>query len=80
MTVPKGLEAVLKIDPEIMHGALCFTETRVPLTVFLDNLKEGVGLTEFLANYPSVKREQAEAVLDWESNAIRQAAGLQLAA
>lgn len=80
MTVPKGLEDVLKIDPEIMHGALCFAGTRVPLTVFLDNLKEGVGLAEFLANYPSVERQQAEAVLDWENRAIREAAGLRLVA
>ena len=79
MTIPKGLEGVLRIDPEIMHGALCFAGTRVPLTIFLDNLQEGVGLKEFLANYPSVEKEQAEAVLDWENNAIRQAAGLQFA-
>jgi len=78
MTVPKGLESVLKIDPQIMHGALCFAGTRVPLTVFLDNLKEGVGLPDFLRNYPSITREQAEAVLEWENTAIRQAAGLQL--
>ena len=77
MTVPEGLETVLKIDDEIMHGALCFSGTRVPLTVFLDNLTEGVGMDEFLANYPSVTREQAQAVLDWESQAIREAAGLQ---
>jgi uncharacterized protein (DUF433 family) len=79
MTVPKGLEHVLKINPQIMHGDLCFAGTRVPLTVFLDNLKEGVGLHEFLTNYPSITREQVEAVLDWEGNAIKQAAGFQLA-
>lgn len=78
MTVPTGLESVLTIDPEIMHGALCFKGTRVSLTVFLDNLKEGVGLHEFLENYPSITREQVEAVLEWENSAIREAAGLQL--
>ncbi|MBS1718868.1 MAG: DUF433 domain-containing protein [Armatimonadetes bacterium] len=79
MTIPRGLEHVLNIDPEIMHGTLCFTGTRVPLTVLLDSLAEGIGLKEFLASYPSVTKEQAEAVLSWENNAIRQAAGLQLA-
>jgi uncharacterized protein (DUF433 family) len=77
MTVPEGLEHVLKVDAEIMHGALCFDGTRVPLTIFLDNLKEGVGLHDFLANYPSITRDQVEAVLEWENRAIRQAAGLQ---
>jgi len=78
MTVPKGLENILKIDPRIMHGDICFSGTRVPLTVFLDNLEEGMGMNEFLIHYPSIAREQAEAVLKWTSNAIREAAGLSL--
>jgi uncharacterized protein (DUF433 family) len=78
MTVPAGLEQVLKIDPEIMHGKLCFAGTRVPLTIYLDNLADGMGVDEFLENYPSVSRAQVTAVLEWENRAIRQAAGLQL--
>jgi uncharacterized protein (DUF433 family) len=78
MTIPPGLERTLKIDPNIMHGALCFTGTRIPVTVFLDNLAEGMGMEEFLTEYPTVTKEQAEAVLRWENNALRQAAGLQL--
>lgn len=78
-TVPRGLEGVLRIDPEIMHGALCFAGTRIPLTVFLDNLKEGMSVDEFLSDYTSVTREQAQAVLAWEDKTLRQAAGLELA-
>jgi uncharacterized protein (DUF433 family) len=80
MSVPDGLECVLKIDPQIMHGKICFAGTRVPLTIFLDNLKDGMGVDEFLINYPSIQKEQALAVLEWETNAIRRAAGLQLVA
>jgi len=79
MTIPKGLEHVCNINPKIMHGQICFAGTRVPLTIFLDNLKDGMGVDEFLVNYPSIQREHAEAVLEWESTAIRIAAGLQLA-
>ena len=78
MTIPSGLERVLKIDPNIMYGAVCFTGTRIPVTVFLDNLAEGMGMEEFLAEYPTITRTQAEAVLRWENNAFRTAAGLQL--
>lgn len=74
--IPSGLEHVLKIDPQIMHGAVCFSGTRVPLTVFLDNLEEGMGTEEFLGMYPSVTREQVSAILEWENSAIREAAGL----
>jgi len=73
MTVPKGLESVLKIDPEIMHGKLCFASTRIPLTIFLANLKDGMGIDEFLVNYPTISREQAVSVLAWENTAIQQA-------
>jgi len=79
MTIPQGLEDVLKIHPEIMHGAVCFAGTRIPLTVFLDNLKEGMTVAEFLSDYSTISKEQVDAVLDWEDKAIRQAAGLKLA-
>jgi uncharacterized protein (DUF433 family) len=77
MTIPAELKSVLKSDPEIMHGKLCFTGTRVPLTVLLDNLEEGMGLDEFVEEYPSVSREQAFAVLRWEQQQTRKAIGLE---
>jgi uncharacterized protein (DUF433 family) len=79
MTVPKGLEGGLKINSEVMHGALCFSGTRIPLCVFLDNLKEGMTVNEFLTDYSTITREQVNAVLAWEDRAIRQATGPQLA-
>lgn len=63
MNVPKGLESTLSVDPEIMHGDVCFTGTRVPVTVLLDNISEGMGLDEFLHHYPTVSRDQALAVI-----------------
>jgi uncharacterized protein (DUF433 family) len=79
VSVPQGLEGVLSIDPEIMHGDLCFAGTRVPLTVFLDNEEAGVSVEEFSQNYPSVKLAHIQAVIEWKNAAIRQAAGLQRA-
>lgn len=78
MTIPRGLEHVLKIDPRIMHGALCFAGTRVPLTIFLDNMAGGMSLEDFSRNYPTISREQIKAVIEWEKAAIRQATGLHL--
>lgn len=76
MTVPKGLEHILKIDPYIMHGDLCFAGTRVPLSIFLDNLEGGVSLEDFSRNYPSISKDQRQAVIEWKNDALRQAAGL----
>ncbi|MCG9893939.1 MAG: DUF433 domain-containing protein, partial [Fimbriimonadaceae bacterium] len=55
----------LSIDPEVMHGDLCFAGTRVPLSVFLDNVEAGASLEEFLENYPSVSPEHVRAVNVW---------------
>jgi uncharacterized protein (DUF433 family) len=56
-------------DPEVMGGTPVFRGTRVPVKYLLDWLGGGYKLDEFLDNYPSVSREQAEAVLnlanDW---------------
>ena len=76
MRIPTGLEDVLSIDPEVMHGKLCFRGTRVPLRVLLDNLEEGMGVNEFLIQYPSVTRDQALSVVVWEQNAVRRDAEL----
>lgn len=76
MVIPTGLESILRIDPDILHGKLCFAGTRVPLSIFLDNLAEGMGIEEFLENYPSVSREQVQAVVAWGNGILREAAGL----
>jgi uncharacterized protein (DUF433 family) len=50
-----------------MHGTPCFTGTRVPLTIFLDNMADGMSLEDFSRNYPSITREQIRAVIEWEN-------------
>lgn len=76
MSIPAELEDVLNVNPSIMHGKHCFRGTRVPLTVLLDNLEEGMGLDEFVEEYPSVTREQTGAVIKWEQEALKRAVGL----
>ena len=61
--IPLGLERFLSIDPEVMNGEFCFTGTRVPLAVLLDNLDDGMGIEEFVEEYPSVSKQQALTVV-----------------
>lgn len=51
-------------DPEIMGGTPVFVGTRVPAQTLLDYLESGDTLDAFLADFPSVTREQAIATLD----------------
>jgi uncharacterized protein (DUF433 family) len=50
-------------DPEILGGKPVFAGTRVPVEALWNNLADGASLDEFLEWFPTVSREQAEAVL-----------------
>jgi uncharacterized protein (DUF433 family) len=64
------MEAVMKLtdvlssDPEIVSGAVVFKGTRVPVDALFENLAAGMSLEEFFYNFPTVEREQVEAVLN----------------
>ena len=54
----------IQSDPEIMGGTPVFAGTRVPAKALIDYLEGGHSLAEFLDDFPTVKREQAIAVLE----------------
>ncbi|MDB5295341.1 MAG: hypothetical protein JWO31_1324 [Phycisphaerales bacterium] len=54
----------IKVDPEIMHGTPCFAGTRVPVVSLFEHLAAGYGLDYFIYQFPTVRREQAEAVIE----------------
>lgn len=58
------LDGVTHCHPEILSGVTVFVGTRVPVRSLFDYLEGGDTLEEFLHQFPSVKREQAIAVLD----------------
>jgi uncharacterized protein (DUF433 family) len=61
----------ISIDPEVMSGTPVFEGTRVPVDALLNNLAAGVSLDEFLANFRTVRREQALAVLNFSSETLK---------
>jgi uncharacterized protein (DUF433 family) len=56
--------SVVHSDPEIMGGTPVFVGTRVPVRALIDYLEGGHSLSEFLEDFPTVKHEQAIAVLE----------------
>ena len=54
----------IKSDPEIMSGVPCFQGTRVPAQNLFDYLVGPSSLNEFLADFPTVSREMAVAVIE----------------
>ena len=57
-------EQIFHRDSEILGGTPVFVGTRVPVESLVQHLKHGKRLEEFLDDFPSVRREQAEAFLD----------------
>jgi uncharacterized protein (DUF433 family) len=57
-------QSVVKIDPEIMSGAPCFSGTRVPIQNLMDYIEGGDSIDEFLEDFPSVSREQVISFLE----------------
>ena len=51
-------------DPEILSGEPVFVGTRVPVRSLFDYLEGGESLPAFLRQFPSVKPQQALAVLE----------------
>jgi uncharacterized protein (DUF433 family) len=57
-------EVVIHSNPNILGGTPVFVGTRVPVKTLLDYLEGGDSLDIFLDHFPTVRREQAVAVLE----------------
>lgn len=62
--------SVVHCDPEILGGTPVFVGTRVPFQNLTDYLAGGESLDEFLHQFPSVSREQAQAALGLAREAL----------
>ena len=58
------LEQIVHRYPDILGGTPVFRGTRLPARSLFDYLEGGDTLDEFLRQFPSVRREQATALLD----------------
>ena len=54
----------VSVNRNVLGGTPCFAGTRVPVASLFDHLEQGVPLDEFLADFPTVSRQQAVAVLE----------------
>ena len=54
-----------------VSGAWVFRGTRVPVKALFENLESGARVDDFLAWFPGVSREQAEAVLEHAQRSLQ---------
>ena len=62
--------SVIHSNPEILGGTPVFVGTRVPFGNLVDYLVGGHTLHEFLDDFPSVSRQNAETALDEAKEAL----------
>ena len=61
---------VIDRSPEILGGTPVFQGTRVPIQTLLDYLQGDQRIDDFLADFPTVSRGQAIAVLELAREAL----------
>ena len=62
-------QEIITVDEEILGGTPVFRGTRVAIKTLFDYL-EYSSLEDFLEGYPTVKREEAEAIIELAANLL----------
>ena len=61
---------VIERSQEVLGGAAVFRGTRVPVQTLIDYLEADERIDDFLADFPTVSRDQAIAVLELARSAL----------
>jgi uncharacterized protein (DUF433 family) len=62
----------ITVDPNVCHGNPCIKNTRVMVSVVLDNLAAGLSVKEILRSYPSLKPESILAAISYAAELTRE--------
>jgi len=56
---------LVKSNPAVMHGQACISGTRIPVSVVLGCLADGMTVEEILADFPTLSPEAVRAALGY---------------
>jgi uncharacterized protein (DUF433 family) len=62
----------ISVDPDVCHGKPCVRDTRIMVTVILDNLAEGLSPQEIVAEYPPLVLEDVQAAIAYAAMLARE--------
>ena len=57
-------QTIVTSSPDVLSGAPVFAGTRVPVQALIDYLRAGETIDDFLAGFPTVKRDQVVGFLE----------------
>lgn len=53
----------ISVDPEIHHGEPCIRGTRIPVSMIVGSVADGMSFDEIIDAYPPLKKESVQAAL-----------------
>jgi uncharacterized protein (DUF433 family) len=62
----------ITVDPNVCHGRACIKDTRITVSVVLDNLAADMTPDEIVASYPSLNREAVLAAMTYAADLARE--------
>lgn len=62
----------ISIDPAVLHGKACIRDTRVLVSVVIDNIAVGVPRDEILRSYPALTQGDIDAALAYAAELARE--------
>ena len=65
-----GIKDLIEVNPKKMSGLPVFAGTRVPISYLFEYLEKGETLPEFLRQFPTVTREQAQEALELSKESV----------
>ena len=61
----------ISVDPDVCHGVACIKQTRVTVSVILDNLAAGTTRRQILASHPSLTNTDIDAAIAYAAELAR---------
>ena len=68
------------VDPEIHHGEPCIRGTRIPVTMIVGSLADGLSFEDILREYPQLTEEDIRAALAYAAEVLEDETLVPLAA
>jgi uncharacterized protein (DUF433 family) len=69
----------ISVDPEIHHGEPCIKGTRLPVSMIVGSIADGMSFDEIIDAYPQLETESVQAALAYAADIVRQEVFLPLA-
>lgn len=63
---------IVSIDPDLHHGEPCIKGTRVPVSIIVGSIADGMTFDDVITEYPQLTNEAIRAALAYAAEIVRQ--------